>query len=137
MDPTLQNAIYNRNDLDDNTKIRLTQFMYIWGDGTNNVYTKKGVRYIGGIADTVYTQLGLPIFDGKEVEVPAVDVQISSPVDTQIEDDKVKPPIIAKENEQVAIALKEVDKWIEDKSYKLNIGQTTANVRALMMREKI
>ena len=131
MDPTLQNAIYNRNDLDDNTKIRLTQFMYIWGDGTNNVYTKKGVRYIGGIADTVYTQLGLPIFDGKEVEVPAVDVQISSPVDTQIEDDKVKPPIIVKENEQVAIALKEVDKWIEDKSYKLNIGQTTANVRAL------
>ena len=63
MDPTLQNTIYNRNDLDDNTKIRLTQFMYIWGDGTNNVYSKDGVRYIGGIADCVYEQLGLPLLD--------------------------------------------------------------------------
>ena len=27
--------------------------------------------------------------------------------------------------------MKEIDKWIEDKSYKLNIGQTTANVRVL------
>ena len=31
----------------------------------------------------------------------------------------------------MAIALKEVDKWIENADYKLNIGQTTANVRAL------
>ena len=31
----------------------------------------------------------------------------------------------------MAIALKEVDKWIENIDYKLNIGQTTANVRAL------
>lgn len=131
MDPTLQNAIYNRNDLDDNTKIRLTQFMYIWGDGTNNVYTKKGVRYIGGIADSVYEQLGLPVFDGKQVEIPDADVQVDPLVEEQPQNTEGKPKQIVKENEQVAIALKEVDKWIEDKSYKLNIGQTTANVRAL------
>ena len=76
MDTTLQNAINNRNDLHDNTKIRLTQFMYIWGDGTNNVYTKKGIRYIGGIADSVYEQLDLPIFDGKKVEIPDTDVSL-------------------------------------------------------------
>ena len=129
MDTTLQNAIYNRNDLDDNTKIRLTQFMYIWGDGTNNVYTKKGIRYIGGIADSVYEQLDLPIFDGKKVEIPDTDVSLQLEVH-QEKADKEKEQIV-KENEQVAIALKEVDKWIENKSYKLNIGQTTANVRAL------
>lgn len=131
MDPTLQNAIYNRNDLDDNTKIRLAQFMYIWGDGTNNVYLKKGVRYIGGIAESVYVQLGLPVLDGKEVEETDVDVKMPSPTEHKTHDQEVKPKVIVKENEQVAIALKEVDKWIEDKSYKLNIGQTTANVRAL------
>ena len=131
MDPTLQNTIYNRNDLDDNTKIRLTQFMYIWGDGTNNVYSKVGVRYIGGIADCVYEQLGLPLLDGKQVETPTGEDEDL----TQIDPPKPVTPDpvvqIVKENEQVAIALKEVDKWIENVDYKLNIGQTTANVRAL------
>lgn len=131
MDPTLQNTIYNRNDLDDNTKIRLTQFMYIWGDGTNNVYSKDGVRYIGGIADCVYEQLGLPLLDGKQVETPTGEDEDP----TQIDPPKPVTPDpavqIVKENEQVAIALKEVDKWIENADYKLNIGQTTANVRAL------
>ena len=131
MDPTLQNTIYNRNDLDDNTKIRLTQFMYIWGDGTNNVYSKDGVRYIGGIADCVYEQLGLPLLDGKQVETPTGEDEDL----TQIDPPKPVTPDpvvqIVKENEQVAIALKEVDKWIENVDYKLNIGQTTANVRAL------
>ena len=131
MDPTLQNTIYNRNDLDDNTKIRLTQFMYIWGDGTNNVYSKDGVRYIGGIADCVYEQLGLPLLDGKRVETPTGEDEDP----TQINPPKPVTPDpavqIVKENEQVAIALKEVDKWIENVDYKLNIGQTTANVRAL------
>ena len=131
MDPTLQNTIYNRNDLDDNTKIRLTQFMYIWGDGTNNVYSKDGVRYIGGIADCVYEQLGLPLLDGKQVETPTGEDEDL----TQIDPPKPVTPDpvvqIVKENEKVAIALKEVDKWIENVDYKLNIGQTTANVRAL------
>ena len=131
MDTTLQNTIYNRNDLDDNTKIRLTQFMYIWGDGTNNVYSKKGVRYIGGIADSVYKQLGLPVLDGKLVETPTVEddnfSQKNQPKPVTLD----QPVKIVKENEQVAIALKEVDKWIENVDYKLNIGQTTANVRAL------
>lgn len=131
MDTTLQNTIYNRNDLDDNTKIRLTQFMYIWGDGTNNVYSKKGVRYIGGIADSVYEQLGLPVFDGKQVETPAVEDDDPSQNDPPKPVTPDPPVQIVKENEQVAIALKEVDKWIENVDYKLNIGQTTANVRAL------
>ena len=105
--------------------------MYIWGDGTNNVYSKDGVRYIGGIADCVYEQLGLPLLDGKRVETPTGEDEDP----TQINPPKPVTPDpavqIVKENEQVAIALKEVDKWIENVDYKLNIGQTTANVRAL------
>ena len=38
---------------------------------------------------------------------------------------------VEKENEQVLIALAEVDRWIEQKDYKLSIGASTKNVRAL------
>ena len=71
------------------------------------------------------------MLDGKQVETPTIEDNNISQNDLPkpvIE----KPPVqIVKENEQVAIALKEVDKWIENIDYKLNIGQTTANVRAL------
>lgn len=35
------------------------------------------------------------------------------------------------ENEQVTIALREVDRWIEDTNYKLSVGATTKSVRVL------
>lgn len=131
VNPSLQNTIYNKTGLDDSTKIRLAQFMYIWGDGTSNIYEKKGVKYIGGIATDVYTQLGLPIIDGNVIDVPEVDHTVPPFLDDSKKDEKkiTKNPVT--ENPQVAIALKEIDKWIENKSYKLNIGQTTANVRVL------
>lgn len=131
VNPTLRNTIYNKNGLDDSTKIRLAQFMYIWGDGTNNIYEKKGVKYIGGIATDVYLQLGLPIIDGNVVDVPEVDHTVPPILDDIKNGEKKLTKTTATENPQVAIALKEIDKWIEDKSYKLNIGQTTANVRVL------
>lgn len=131
VNPTLRNTIYNKNGLDDSTKIRLAQFMYIWGDGTNNIYEKKGVKYIGGIATDVYLQLGLPIIDGNVVDVPEVDHTVPPILDDIKKGEKKLTNTTATENPQVAIALKEIDKWIEDKSYKLNIGQTTANVRVL------
>lgn len=131
VNPTLRNTIYNKNGLDDSTKIRLAQFMYIWGDGTNNIYEKKGVKYIGGIATDVYLQLGLPIIDGNVVDVPEVDHTVPPILDDIKKREKKLTNTTATENPQVAIALKEIDKWIEDKSYKLNIGQTTANVRVL------
>lgn len=60
----LQNAIYNNNSLDDATKIRLSFFMYIWGDGTLRSFEKNGEKYIAGIPSCVYEQLGLPIIEG-------------------------------------------------------------------------
>ncbi len=129
INPTLQNTIYNKSGIDDITKLRLAQFMYVWGNGTNDVYEKNGIRYIGGISEDVYSQLNLPVLDGKEIDEPE-EVNIV-PSQTPIFETKPQSKSFIKENEKVAIALKEIDRWIEDKSYKLNIGQTTANVRAL------
>lgn len=64
----LQNAIYNNNALDDATKIRLSFFMYIWGNGTLGCYERAGEKYIAGIPSSVYQQLGLPVIDGKQVD---------------------------------------------------------------------
>lgn len=88
VNPSLQNTIYNKTGLDDSTKIRLAQFMYIWGDGTSNIYEKKGVKYIGGIATDVYTQLGLPIIDGNVIDVSEVDHTVPPVLDDSKKDEK-------------------------------------------------
>lgn len=128
----LQNAIYNRSDLDDETKIRLSQFMYIWGNGTDEIYEENGIRYIAGIQEHVYLELGLPLMDGKVIDKPKEEQKVEK-LDGQIEDKSKpnNPEAKTTENEQVTIALQEVDKWIENKDYKLSIGATTKNVRAL------
>ncbi len=129
----LQNEIYNRSDIDDSTKIRLYRFMGIWGNGTSDTYEKTGVLYLSGIPNYVYEQLNLPLIDGNRVEEPIVE-------DNQIDNvENEKNNIISKdevedssqENEKVLKALKEIDRWIEDKTYKLNFGQTAGAVRTL------
>lgn len=125
----LQNAIYNNNSLDDATKIRLSFFMYIWGNGTLGSFERGGEKYLAGIPSSVYQQLGLPVIDGKLVDdttdgEQSGDGQTDGPDSELLIDDTL-------ENEQVLIALAEVDRWIEQKDYKLSIGATTKNVRAL------
>lgn len=123
----LQNAIYNSAAFDDATKIRLSYFMYIWGDGTLQSYEKKGELYIAGIPSSVYKLLNLPIIEGNKVqyeEKPIIDESIDNLNPTTTNEPE-------KENEQVLIALAEVDRWIENKDYKLSIGATTKNVKAL------
>lgn len=129
IDPKLQNSIYSQNDLDDDTKIRLSQFMYIWGNGTDGVFTDDGIRYIAGLPESVYAELGLPVITGKAVSKPKEESKIEK-LDPKFDKNKpVSNTII--ENEQVIIALGEVDKWIENKDYKLSIGATTKSVKAL------
>lgn len=129
VNPKLQNKIYNQNDLDDSTKIRLSQFMYIWGDGTDNVFTDEGIRYISGLQESVYEELGLPIIDGKAVSKPKVEPKVEK-LEPKVNKNKPSPNKVL-ENDKVSIALIEVDKWIENKDYKLSIGATTKNERAL------
>lgn len=131
----LQNAIYNNNSLDDATKIRLSFFMYIWGDGTLRCFGKNGEKYIAGIPSSVYQQLGLPVIEGNQVTDTGEQDYHEETTDEQTNGQtEKKPPIVdkpEKDNEQVLIALAEVDRWIEQKDYKLSIGATTRNVRAL------
>lgn len=130
----LQNAIYNNNSLDDATRIRLYFFMYIWGNGTLDCFERSGEKYIAGIPSKVYQQLGLPVIDGNQVEdIEETEEGGNDKTSKDGSDDK-KPPVDDKpeiENENVMIALAEVDRWIEQKDYKLSIGATTKNVRAL------
>lgn len=130
VNPKLQNAIYNRSDWDDETKIRLTQFMYIWGNGTDGIYEDNGIKYIGGMPESAYVEVNLPLIDGKVVAKPVDKLKSEKLEHTS---GKTSRPQVTRtvENEQVAIALKEVDKWIENKEYRLNTGATTKNVRAL------
>ena len=130
----LQNAIYNNNKFDDGTKLRLACFMYVWGDGTLQTYEKKGIRYVAGLSENVYKELGLPIIDGNKVDAPTVDTSTPSVDSPQPEGTGV--PVRDKENEQVMIAMQEVDKWIDNKDYKLSIGATTKSVRALNSARK-
>ena len=127
----LQNTIYNRNDLDDATKMRLVQFMYIWGNGTDEIYEENEIRYIGGISEQVYHELGLPIIDGKKVEKPENGNVVVKLNENTKEKDNSSNNVSKKEPEQVIIALNELDQWIQKKSYKLSIGATTKNVRPL------
>ena len=101
----LQNAIYNNGPLDDATKIRLSFFMYIWGDGTLWSFERNGEKYIAGIPLSVYQQLGLPVID----EVQVVDDGGQTEQDAHTEgqssgQNQVVPPteeLTEKENEQV------------------------------------
>lgn len=131
----LQNTIFNNNSLDDATKIRLSFFMYIWGDGTLRTFERGGEKYIAGIPSCVYEQLALPFIEGNRVKDDGEQKHDresgNGQNDGQIEKKSPIEEVTEKENEQVMIALAEVDRWIEQKDYKLSIGATTKNVRAL------
>lgn len=128
--PELQNAIYNNINYDDSTKLRLACFMYVWGDGTLQTYEKKGVRYVAGLPENVYKELGLPVIDGNKVVVPTEEPSVPESTGSS-SPEGARVPAREKENEQVMIALQEVDKWIDNKDYKLSIGATTKSVKAL------
>lgn len=131
-DPKLQNVIYNRPDLSDDIKIRLVQFMYIWGNGKDVIYNENGKKYIAGLPENIYKELGLPIIDGKIIEKPkSVNIEQVFSKDDKLKTTKKNSEVQRVENEKVVLALKEVDKWIENKDYKLSIGATTKSVRPL------
>lgn len=120
--------IVNKN-YDTATAYRLSRFIQIWGDGKADIYVDNGIRYISGIPESIFVELGLPLLDGKVVDKPKEEVKPQKLVDVVDQPDLGDQTI--PENPQVSIALKEVDRWIENKEYRLSIGATTKNVRAL------
>lgn len=125
---TLLPEISNKN-FDTATAYRLSRFIQIWGNGTADIYIDNNIRYISGIPESIYIELGLPILDGKVVEKPKNEYKSQKLVD--VVNQPTNSSQIQTENPKVAIALKEVDRWIENKNYRLSFGQTTGDVRAL------
>lgn len=125
---TLLPEISNKK-FDTATAYRLSRFIQIWGNGTADIYVDKNIRFISGIPESIFIELGLPILDGKVVEKPKEEIKSQKLADVVSQPDAVEQTL--SENPQVSIALKEVDRWIENKDYRLSIGQTTKNVRAL------
>lgn len=128
LNTTLLPGIVNKN-YDTATAYRLSRFIQIWGNGTADVYVDKNIRYISGITESIFVELGLPLLDGKVVDKPKEEIKPQKLVDVVKQPDLGEQTI--SENPQVSIALKEVDRWIENKEYRLSIGATTKNVRAL------
>ena len=130
---TLRENIYEREGVEENAKIRLFRFMSVWGDGTQDVCVENGIKYIGGIQESIYSELGLPIAEGKLIKKTARTASIDPiPEDykenrTSKTPEKIVDKKVLKAQENVSKALHEVDKWIEHEEYKLNIGQTTKN----------
>ncbi len=125
---TLLPEIANKN-YDTSTAYRLSRFIQIWGNGTADTYVDKNTRYIGGILESIFLELGLPILDGKVVEKPKEEIKTQKLAEVVKKENTIEQA--NQENPQVAIALKEVDRWIENQDYRLSIGATTKNVRAL------
>lgn len=110
--------------------VRLTQFMYVWGDGTNSVYDKDGEEYIGNINSDIYKELDLPIIKG--------DV-ISEPKKGTSKKTEEKPLPKQKEEydyDSVNIAMSEIHKWMENKNYKLNVASNVKGVKELSEARK-
>lgn len=125
---TLLPEIANKN-YDTATAYRLSRFIQIWGNGTADIYVDKDIRYIAGIPESIFEELGLPLLDGKVVDKPKEEIKPQKLVDVGNQPNLAELTVL--ENSQVSIALKEVDRWIENQEYRLSIGATTKNVRAL------
>ena len=118
----------NSSKYENDILLRLIKFMYVWGDGTNNVYEKDGEEYIGNINSDIYKELDLPIIKGDIISQPEKK-NIKKPVE------KISPHEIY-DKESIDIALSEIHKWIENETYKLNVSSNVKGVKELSEARK-
>ena len=125
---------------------RLLRFMTVWGNGTNDQEEKNGITYVGGIAQSIYKDLGLPDIKGEVAAAPEnksetpdtrldneTDVNdetdgkqiISKPLDDANEDTKIS----SKQRERLKRAEEELSKWVNNSSYTLDVTATTKGAR--------
>ena len=115
----LRNIINSHSEIAEETRIRLFRFMNVWGDGTNNVQGDES-KTVGGINVNVYKELGLPIVEGEKI---SSELPVKKKEDFVVKhDDNDKKPISKPYDKEINGAMSEIDKWIEDKEYKLNIS---------------
>ncbi|MGI6110623.1 MAG: ATP-binding protein, partial [Eubacteriaceae bacterium] len=69
VDTALSYGIHNQVK-DDNAANRLLKFLWIWGNGQPEQYTKDGTTYISAISEAILSELGLPVISFSEVDEP-------------------------------------------------------------------
>lgn len=123
LDAKLNDKFYARHDINDDEKRRLSYFMSVWGDATNDVvHRSDGVKTIAEIPESVYKFFELPIIEGKTVsekkEEKKPDISQVEPV---TKPDKKE---VSKEESQIREALDLVDAWMANPVNTLQVGQT-------------
>lgn len=117
--------------------LRLIRFMTVWGDGTNEITLNGGREYIGGIDESIYNDLHLPVVKGKLTSVNkqkrneygfSDDHESGESLDNQ---DSEKPEISPEQLERLNWTTKELSKWINSKKDTLEVGSNTPHLRDL------
>lgn len=101
---------------------RLIRFMYIWGNGKNEQYTKDSKRFICGLNETNYKDFDLPIIDLETVVVQEERVS-ESIVSTNSESSIVITTISSEAKSKFARAYTYLDKWVNGE--RINISATS------------
>lgn len=126
--PTLSTRIMNSTGgISEADKYRLRDFMYAWGDGTNNVTIHNKLKCIGGIPECVYQQLNLPIVEG-ELKTEEENVQDDSESEDAI---PVPDETDKKTSAKVQKIMNIVDQWINDKGKSINVSSNVGETRIL------
>lgn len=103
---------------------RLIRFMYIWGNGKNEQYTKDSQKFICGLNETNYRDLNLPIIDLETVVVQE-EPESEPVVFTNPESSIVTSPISPEAKSKFARANTYLDKWVNGTS--INISATSGD----------
>lgn len=130
----LREAIQKTNISNDQFE-RMYLFMCVWGDATTDIYEQDGITYISGLSAKVYSDMGFPLINGKQVAAsPNQQIGTSTkPKDNPQQNKVVKTPeqIAAEEKAQEDRAklnesLQVIENWISGGT--INVGTTTGNI---------
>ena len=123
----IQALIASQKNISQLDKTRLIQLMCIWGNGTNDVSTNEfGQKTIGGLTESVYNDVGLPILEGAVVEQGQENV---NPVSEPVKQDDEKEKKVAEVQELIR-------RWVDDSEFLLPIGNNVGIEEALTAARK-
>lgn len=127
----LRTKIFNMPNVDDDLKERLYLFTCLWGNGEDTIsVSENGEKYISGISEKVYQELGLPLITNlRDVGYEKTDLNKEQPaskpdkavVETSTDNGQSKEV-----QKKIEGALDALEKWVNGGT--INVGSTTGNV---------
>ena len=128
IDSNLINIFFSRQDIDESEKTRLSYFMSVWGDATNNVVNRSdGVKTIAEIPETIYKIFNLPLIEGKVVAESQLEEKskAKSKLDEHSESNKKKND---DDENKIREALDVIDAWRASPANTLRVNSTAGVV---------